>query len=593
MDRLNELPFAELWAGDFEYRGGEGGDRYDVVCLVARELRTGRTIRLWRDELGPRPPYRTDDQALFICFVASAECGCHLSLGWPLPARLLDLSPEFRNAVNGRAVPQGHGLVGALERYGLPTLGQKLKEAWRGTILRGPPWTEAERIGILDYCQSDVDGLGALLGHLLPAIDLPRSLLRGEFVKASAEMEYRGIPIDIEIFSQLRDQTIWDRIREDLIPAVDVAYGVYDGRVFRTDRFETYLAWHRIPWPRLDTGRLDLKEATFRSQAKAYPQVAALHELRHTLAKLRRIKLQVGSDGRNRTVLWPFKAKTGRTQPKATQYVFGPSTWLRSLIKPLPGQAVAYVDYAAMEFGIAAALSDDQRMLSAYNSGDPYLDFAVSFGAAPPDATKQSHAEVRERYKVMLLATQYGMGPASLATRLGVSQVEAGDMLQHHKLLFAQYWRWSDQWLHRALSTGQMRTAFGWTYYLDGKASERSIRNWPIQAHGAEILRVGCILATRHGISLLAPIHDAVLIEAPLARIEGAVAHIQEILRRASRVVLNPYTGELDGFALRSDATVVRHPARYSDKRGERMWTIVTDKLAAMNKPEELRQCRQ
>jgi DNA polymerase I len=580
--------FDEVWLVDFEF-----AEHYDVVCLVALEVHTGRIIRLWRDQLGQCPPYRTDARVLFVCFAANAECGCHRRLNWPLPHCLLDLSPEFRNVVNGRTVPHGYGLVGALERYGLSSIGQKLKDAWRDIVLRGPPWTEAERAGILDYCQSDVEGLAALLKRLLPAIDLPRALLRGEFVKASAEMEYRGVPIDMEIFSQLRDQAVWDYIREKLIPAVDAPFGVYDGRVFCANRFEALLERLGIPWLRLDTGKLDLKEATFRSHAKSYPQIAPLHELRHTLAKLRRIKLQVDPDGRNRTVLWPFKSITGRTQPRASEYIFGPSVWLRSLIKPRPGFAVAYVDYSAMEFGLAAALSNDPRMLSAYNSGDPYLDFAKSFGAAPPDATKKSHAEIRDRFKVMLLAAQYGGGAELLSARLGVSTIEAAEMLRHHRMLFAEYWQWSDRWLHRALSTACMRTVFGWTYYvgeraaLEDKTDERSLRNWPIQSHGAEILRTACILAVRHSIPLCAPIHDAVLIEAPLDRIDVVVAHTQEILRRASRIVLNPYTGKLDGFTLRSDATIVRYPDRYTDKRGERMWAIVTNELAAIGTPRE------
>jgi len=89
--------------------------------------------------------------------------------------------------------------------------------------------------------------------------------------------------------------------------------------------------------------------------------------------------------------------------------------WLRSLIKPETSMAVAYIDYSAMEFLIAGVLSDghcgpDNPMVDAYNTGDPYLAFAKRVGAAPSDATKQSHAEVRSRYKVVLLATQYGMG---------------------------------------------------------------------------------------------------------------------------------------------------------------------------------------
>ena len=73
------MPFDEVWAFDFEFIS-RPGERPDVVCLVARELRSGQTLRLWRDELGKAPPYRMDRRALFVCFVANAECACHLAL---------------------------------------------------------------------------------------------------------------------------------------------------------------------------------------------------------------------------------------------------------------------------------------------------------------------------------------------------------------------------------------------------------------------------------------------------------------------------------------------------------------------------------
>ena len=47
-----ELPFDEIWLHDFEFIS-RPGERPDVVCLAARELRSGQTLRLWRDELGP------------------------------------------------------------------------------------------------------------------------------------------------------------------------------------------------------------------------------------------------------------------------------------------------------------------------------------------------------------------------------------------------------------------------------------------------------------------------------------------------------------------------------------------------------------
>jgi DNA polymerase-1 len=72
---------------------------------------------------------------------------------------------------------------------------------------------------------------------------------------------------------------------------------------------------------------------------------------------------------------------------------------------------------------------------------------------------------------------------------------------------------------------------------------------------------------------LLAPVHDAVLIEAPLERIEADVALMQELMRRASRVVLG-------GHELRTDAKIVRHPDRYTDRRGDAVWTNVLRLLA-------------
>ena len=77
------LPFAEIWAEDFEFVP-KLGERHDVVCYGAHELRSGRTIRLWRDQLGSTSPNRSDDQALFLSFVFNAEGVSRLSLGWQL-----------------------------------------------------------------------------------------------------------------------------------------------------------------------------------------------------------------------------------------------------------------------------------------------------------------------------------------------------------------------------------------------------------------------------------------------------------------------------------------------------------------------------
>ena len=153
---------------DFEFMPGPENARM-LSAWPAHELRSGQLRCLWRDELGERPPYRTDRGVLFVCFVANAECACHLALGWPLPANILDLSPAFRNLTNGRSTPEGKGLLGALRYFGLDAIGAKQKDAMQKRIMQGWPFTPEEREQILNYCDSDVDALKRLLPHMLSA----------------------------------------------------------------------------------------------------------------------------------------------------------------------------------------------------------------------------------------------------------------------------------------------------------------------------------------------------------------------------------------------------------------------------------------
>ncbi len=224
---LDALPFDEVWAVDFEFMA-EPGENPVPVCLVARELRSGRTIRQWQTEFGPAPPYPTGPGGLFVAYYVSAEIGCHLALGWPVPERVLDLFTEFRNHTNGLPTVAGAGLLGALAHFGLDGIGTVEKNAMRDLVLRGGPWSNDERTAILDYCESDVAALARLLPAMLPTIDLPRALLRGRYMAAAAQVECNGVPIDALTLELLRFH--WLDIQDQLIAEIDADYGVFEGR---------------------------------------------------------------------------------------------------------------------------------------------------------------------------------------------------------------------------------------------------------------------------------------------------------------------------------------------------------------------------
>ena len=561
------LPYKYVWAFDLEF-STPPGERPSVVCLVARELKSGRTIYLWEDELAQMssPPFSIGDDSLLVAYYASAEVNCHLALGWPVPTNLLDLFVEFRNLTNGVPLEYGAGLIGALMYFGLPTIGAEEKEEMRQRVIDGGPWTEADRRDILDYCESDVVALERLLPEMLPSIDLPRAVFRGRYMIAAARIEERGIPIDVPALRTLREN--WAAIQERLIERVDANFGVYEEGTFKRERFEHYLGERGMSWPRLESGTLKLDADTFREMVRVYPTIAPIHELRTTLSRMRLEDLAVGTDGRNRSMLSAFRAKTGRNQPGNSKFIFGPSRWIRSLMKPSLGYGLAYIDWEQQEFGIAARLSKDAAMLEAYESGDPYLTFGKQCGVLPPDATKESHGAERELFKQCTLAVQYGMGANGLADRINRPLHEAAALLRHHRETYRDFWRWSDGVVDYAMLRLSLHTVFGWYLQLGTEPNDRSLRNFPMQANGAEMLRLACVLATDRGIGVCAPVHDAILIEAPIEELEGAIEAARAAMAEASSTVL-------DGFILRTDVEIVRYPDRYRDDRGAEMWDMV------------------
>src|SRR5512135_1593072 len=122
--------FRAVWLVDFEF-SAPPGERPTPVCLVAREYRSGRTIQIFQDDLSilRAPPYPVGPEDLFCAYYASAEVGCHLALGWPSPAQILDLYTEFRCLTNGLPTPNGWNLLGALLWFGLDAMSAVEKQS--------------------------------------------------------------------------------------------------------------------------------------------------------------------------------------------------------------------------------------------------------------------------------------------------------------------------------------------------------------------------------------------------------------------------------------------------------------------------------
>jgi DNA polymerase I len=155
-------------------------------------------------------------------------------------------------------------------------------------------------------------------------------------------------------------------------------------------------------------------------------------------------------------------------------------------------------------------------------------------------------------------------------------EITARELLVAHRRTFHTFWTWNQRFVDTAMLRNSARTVFGWPARIDVGSNPRAIANFPMQANGAEMMRIACCLAVERGIEVCAPVHDAVLIAAPVNHIDEAVATMQTAMAEASRAVLN-------GFELGTDAKIVRPPDRYMDERPgsremwDRIWSMVED----------------
>jgi DNA polymerase-1 len=560
----NLAQFSSIWiaAAVVDTRGDKPAS---PVAVAVRELHSERTIQFGIPKLRgvQNPPYPTGPQALIVTVDARELVACHVALSWRLPERLIDLLVEFKNEANGQHSLLVGGLAGALLCCGQQTLGA------------------ASSASSPSQLEQRLNAVATLFSNMGSKLHLGQALIRGRYMIAIARIEATGLPVDMRSLQSMR--TNWPAIRQRAIEIVDQSFGVYRGSYFDRKAFLDWLEQSGIHWPRRPDGRPDFSDEVFGYMARTHPVLQTIKELRTTLSSFDPCRLTIGRDGRNRTSARPFASRTGRNQPKNSEWIFGGPKWVRNLVRPKPGTGLALIDWAQQEFGIAAALSDDPAMQRAYSSGDAYVGFAVAAGAvAEDDETARRSDDVKARFKACALGVQYGMGAERLGRQLGVSIGEAKRLIALHRKSFPRFWSWSDSVELHGLLNGELHSVFGWRVSVGADANPRFLRNFPMQANGAEMLRLACCLISESGVKICATLHDALLIEAPLDNLDEDIATAERLMAEASHVVL-------DSFELRTTVRVARDPDRWSEPRGKAMWSAVKSALEEFEKPAHQR----
>jgi DNA polymerase I len=235
----------------------------------------------------------------------------------------------------------------------------------------------------------------------------------------------------------------------------------------------------------------------------------------------------------------------------------------------------AYLDWRTQEIGMAAALSGDQALMDAYRSGDIYHRYALEYGlTTEPDRIKWKKAEpeIRDQMKKLSLAINYGMGVPSLARGLNRHPSVASAIIEQHKRNYTPFWEWRSQMVETAILKRKIESVFGWPLRISHSPNRRTLYNFPMQAGGAEMLRLAAWRMCEAGIVPIMLIHDGILLEeANPEKIEYA----KEIMLQAGRDVC-------DGFEIGVDTDqMLVGGARYYDKRpvAKKLWATMMETL--------------
>lgn len=554
-----------------------------------------------------------------------------------------EMKREAKNSRNSDEELSPLSLLGVCAIHGIATRDQAHKDEMRDLILRGGPWSPAEEGMILNYCAEDVYDTAALLAAFWPKIQdayycrdridgLKAALHRGRTMQGFAWMRHVGIPIDVELNDRLSKH--FNSIMHDLYAEVREEFPVFaddDSFDIAPSKWKSFLEskdWLNNPlhpWPQTKGGsgkdkqgnpkpknkqpKRDVKR-TIPSMALVYPELKKLStvlEIR-SCTKLG-LNFPVGCDARHRVNFWPYGTVTGRCAPSSSLYMLaGGSPAFRHLAKPREGEILIEADYSLQEVWIAAVLSGDQAMQKMLREADGYIEFGEMCGLIPRGTMKRFIAEYgredgikrckkqyqvqREKLKAITLGTLYGKTVYTIAIECGITTKEAAALLRMHKRMFPQFWLWVEWQVNETLATRKIATKLGWQRYIltkkerdahkepgQHKKIQNSLQNFQMQAHGSEMLRLACIYGAEAGLTLCAPLHDAIFAVANAEEEAWALAKMRECMERASRDLL--------GVAIPIEFGVVRYPDRYVPAKKPTAILVWDKMMSALQRAEE------
>ncbi len=252
------------------------------------------------------------------------------------------------------------------------------------------------------------------------------------------------------------------------------------------------------------------------------------------------------SDGSIHTVFKQTETRTGRISsvdpnlqniPIRTEL----GSRLRQFFVARPGRRFVDADYSQIELRILAHISEDQRLIEAFNNGEDIHTITASQVFDLP--AERVPAELRRRAKAINFGIVYGIGAYSLGEDIGVSTGQAREYIEKYNQTYSGVREYMERVVLESKESGVVKTLFGRSRPLPEILSkqarlrsfgERVARNTPIQGTAADVIKIAMIKVYNRikneklDANILIQVHDELLIEAAVSD----VLKVKEIVKQ-------------------------------------------------------------
>jgi DNA polymerase-1 len=359
--------------------------------------------------------------------------------------------------------------------------------------------------------------------------------IEGPLVKVLADMEFKGVNIDRQYLGLL--------VKEYTRDIDGLTKEIYDmcGSEFNINSTQQLA---EILYKRLNLSTTKKTKTGFSTNAASlfairdsHPVIGRILDYREKV-KLKNTYIDVlpnladPVDGRVHATYNQLGTTTGRISSNNPNLQNIPvRTELGKQIRKafIPGKAYDYLisaDYSQIELRILAHLSQDEDLISAFNSGqDIHTRTASEIFAVNYEDVDEN---LRRKAKAINFGIIYGMTEFGLKSRLSISEEEAREYIRLYFARYPKVKRYINFLIETAYKTGMATTMFGRKRYLKELAStnanfrslgERFAVNTPIQGSAADIMKLATVVLFNEicrqklDCNIILHVHDEIVLE--------------------------------------------------------------------------------